>query len=402
MPERGCAARRDLIKLATDLRASAFDDTKEASMLLEQAEKKIFALTENTETSKMYNMQQIVNETIDIISSRYRKKGEFTGIPSGIAQLDSMTNGFQNSELIIIGARPSIGKTAFALSIAVNVALAEKPGKVAIFSLEMPREDLCQRMMCSVAKVNAQSLRSGKLNSNDWGALAQAVDQLSKAPIFIDDSGSVTILDMKAKLRRMKKRSGVDLVIIDYLQLIKGSSTNRGSSERIFEISEISRQLKGLSKELNVPIVALSQLSRNVESRQDKRPLLSDLRESGAIEQDADLVAFLYRDEYYNKQSTELNIAEIIVAKHRNGPIGNLKLKFIKQYGGFYNKDENVSSETYTSSNSGGKQTVSFGPNNGFTISVPNRASSSQSNNGNNGQSETDSGLDLYPGDVPI
>ena len=389
-------AGNEICKLASDKTVAPADK-------VDQAESLVFAVSNNC--SARGQLKPLVGGVGNILAEVHRAmnaEAPMSGLSTGFTEMDALTSGLHPSNLVIIGARPSMGKTAFALSIAVNVALAEKPGKVAIFSLEMPREDLCQRMMCSVAKVNAQSLRSGKLNSNDWGALAQAVDQLSKAPIFIDDSGSVTILDMKAKLRRMKKRSGVDLVIIDYLQLIKGSSTNRGSSERIFEISEISSQLKGLSKELNVPIVALSQLSRNVESRQDKRPLLSDLRESGAIEQDADLVAFLYRDEYYNKQSTELNIAEIIVAKHRNGPIGNLKLKFIKQYGGFYNKDENVSSETYTSSNIGGKQTVSFGPNNGFTISVPNRASSSQSNNGNNGQSETDSGLDLYPGDVPI
>ncbi len=396
------ALSRRLLRAGQTISRLAVDQEIELPERVDQAEEVIFGVGNSRSRGELEPIAEALKNTFDEAYRRFEEGKTVSGVATGFTELDELTNGLHPANLIVIGARPSMGKTAFALSIAVNVALAEKPSKVAIFSLEMPREDLCQRMMCSVAKVNAQSLRSGKLSGNDWGALAQAVDQLSKAPIFIDDSGSVTILDMKAKLRRLKKRNGLDLVIIDYLQLIRGNSTNRGSSERIFEISEISRQLKGLSKELDVPIVALSQLSRNVESRQDKRPLLSDLRESGAIEQDADLVAFLYRDEYYNKQSTELNIAEIIVAKHRNGPIGNLKLKFLKQYGGFYNKDENVSSENYTSSNSGGQQTVSFGPGNGFTISVPNRTSSSQDNNGHNRQNEADSGLDLYPGDVPI
>ncbi|MGM9992608.1 MAG: replicative DNA helicase [Candidatus Bruticola sp.] len=369
------AIARRLLRAGETISRLAVDQEIEVPQRVDQAEEVVFGVDNAHFRGELEPISDSISRTFDEAYERFLAGGSVSGLSSGFTELDELTNGLHPANLIVVGARPSMGKTAFALSIAVNVALADKPGKVAIFSLEMPREDLCMRMMCSIAKVNGQSLRSGKLKQQDWTSMAEAVNKLSKAPIFIDDSGSVTILDMKAKLRRLKKRSGLDLVIIDYLQLIRGSGANRVSSERIFEISEISRQLKGLSKELNVPIIALSQLSRNVESRQDKRPLLSDLRESGAIEQDADLVAFLYRDEYYNKQSTELNIAEVIVAKHRNGPIGTLKLKFMKQFGGFYNINS-LNSADLRAVNAGG-QSVSFGPGGSFTMSLPNKTTNS-------------------------
>ncbi len=334
------AASRRLQQAGTAISNLAVETSLALPERVDKAEEIVFQVGNARNRGDLEHIGKSLTNAFNEIAARSASGKGISGLATGFTDLDELTTGLHNSNLIVIGARPSMGKTAFALSIATNVALAENPGKVAIFSLEMPREDLCMRMMCSMAKVDGQSVRSGRLTPRDWNRLTSAVGQLSEAPIYIDDQGTVTVLEMKGKLRRLKKRAGLNLVIIDYLQLLRSTHGARARSEdRIFEITEISRQLKGLSKELEVPIIALSQLNRGVESRQDKRPGLADLRESGAIEQDADLVAFLYRDEYYNKQSEDIDMAEVIIAKHRNGPIGTIKLRFIKRYGGFYNKE---------------------------------------------------------------
>ena len=260
----------------------------------------------------------------------------YTGIPSGFKEFDDLTSGFQNSELIIIAARPSVGKTAFALNIAQNVGIRQKKS-VAIFSLEMSKEALIQRMMCSEARIDSQKLRKGFLSDEDWAPLTTAAGKLAEANIFIDETPAITDMKLRAKARRIQSRHGLDIIIVDYLQLM--TSTKRRNEGKTQEISEISRSLKALARELNVPVIALSQLSRAVESRSrtDKRPILSDLRESGAIEQDADVVAFLYREELYNPDTENKGIAEVIIQKQRNGPTGTIKLKFFDKYTRFEN-----------------------------------------------------------------
>ena len=272
-------------------------------------------------------------ETVEQLEFRFNNKGSYTGIPSGYYDLDAMLAGFQKSDLIILAARPAMGKTSFALNIAQNVALkANIP--VAIFSLEMSKEQLVQRLLCSEAEVDTQRLKTGNMQTKDWEKLAIAMDAFSQAPIYIDDTAGCTITDLRAKCRRLAMaEKNLGLIVIDYLQLIEGT----GREDRLQQISGISRGLKILAKELNIPIIALSQLSRAVEGRQDKRPQLSDLRDSGSIEQDADIVMFIYRDEYYKnaeseddeaERATNKGEAEIIIAKHRNGPVGTVKLLF--------------------------------------------------------------------------
>ena len=275
-------------------------------------------------------IRDVLVETYEQIEALHENKTGLRGISSGFVDLDRMTSGFQKSDLIIIAARPSMGKTAFALNIAQNVAI--RSGEtVAIFNLEMSAPQLVMRMIAAEGNIDAQAFRTGNLKPEDWEKLTMAMSALSEAPIFIDDSPGVTVYDIRAKLRRLQAEHGLGLVIIDYLQLI---SSVKGDS-RQQEISEISRSLKLMARELNVPVISLSQLSRAVEQRQDKRPMLSDLRESGSIEQDADLVAFLYRDDYYNEESERKNIAEVIIGKQRNGPVGKVELLFLKQYNKF-------------------------------------------------------------------
>ena len=265
----------------------------------------------------------------------HNRVGDITGIATGFAELDKMTAGFQRNDLIIVGARPSVGKTAFALNIAQNVA-TKTDEKVAIFSLEMGAEQLVMRMLCAEGNIDAQRLRTGSLTDEDWGKLTMAMGSLSNAGIFIDDSPGVRVQDIRAKCRRLKQeQGGLGMILIDYLQLVLGSG--RSGENRQQEVSEISRSLKALARELQVPVIALSQLSRGVEQRQDKRPMMSDIRESGSIEQDADIVAFLYRDDYYDKESENKNIIEIIIAKQRNGPTGTVSLAFVKEYNKFVN-----------------------------------------------------------------
>lgn len=264
----------------------------------------------------------------------HNRKGDITGLETGFRELDKMTAGFQRNDLIIVAARPSVGKTAFALNIAQNVAT--KTGEnIAIFSLEMGAEQLVMRMLCAEGNINSQRLRTGTLTDEDWGKLTMAMGSLSNAGIFIDDTPGIRISEIRSKCRRLKQEHGLGMVVIDYLQLIQGSG--RPGENRQQEVSEISRSLKELARELEVPVIALSQLSRGVEQRQDKRPMMSDIRESGSIEQDADIVAFLYRDDYYNKESENKDIIEIIIAKQRNGPVGTVELAFIKEYNKFVN-----------------------------------------------------------------
>ncbi|HZG59115.1 MAG TPA: replicative DNA helicase [Anoxybacillus sp.] len=325
---------RRLIRTATSIAQEGYTREDEVDDLLNEAEKKIMEVSQRKNTGAFQNIKDILVQTYDNIEMLHNRKGEITGIPTGFIELDRMTAGFQRSDLIIVAARPSVGKTAFALNIAQNVATKTNEN-VAIFSLEMSAQQLVMRMLCAEGNINAQNLRTGKLTPEDWGKLTMAMGSLSNAGIYIDDTPGIRVSEIRAKCRRLKQESGLGMVLIDYLQLIQGSGRNRENRQQ--EVSEISRSLKALARELEVPVIALSQLSRSVEQRQDKRPMMSDIRESGSIEQDADIVAFLYRDDYYDKDSENKNIIEIIIAKQRNGPVGTVQLAFIKEYNKFVN-----------------------------------------------------------------
>jgi replicative DNA helicase len=282
------------------------------------------------------SIRDVLMEVFDRVEFLSQHKGGTTGIASGFRDLDKMTSGFQRSDLIIVAARPSVGKTAFALNIAQNAGVRGKE-TIAIFSLEMGASQLVQRMICAEANVDANRMRTGYLEGDDWEKLTMAIGALSEAKIYIDDSPGITVAEIRAKCRRLKKEKGLGMILIDYLQLIAGRS--KGGDNRQQEVSEISRTLKQIARELQVPVIALSQLSRGVEQRQDKRPMMSDLRESGSIEQDADIVAFLYRDDYYNKESEKEGVIEIIIAKQRNGPVGTVELAFLKNFNKFVSLD---------------------------------------------------------------
>jgi replicative DNA helicase len=334
---------RNLIVTMSTMVGRAFDPSADAFELLDEAEGDIFKISESQLRRSATSLNDVLKETLTRLESIHGREGGITGVPSGFQRVDKMTGGWQPSDLIIIAARPSMGKTAFALSTARNAALhPEKPTGVAIFSLEMSAGQLAQRLLTSEAKVDAQAARTGRMSDDDWPRLARAAGKLSAAPIFIDDSPGLTILELRAKSRRLKAEHDIGLIIVDYLQLMHGSGTSKNSN-REQEIAHISRSLKGLAKELNVPVIALSQLSRAVETRGgDHRPQLSDLRESGSIEQDADVVAFIYRAEVYkigvdvNGNSTE-GLAELIIGKQRNGPIGDVSLAWVNKYARFEN-----------------------------------------------------------------
>lgn len=316
--------KRALINAGSEIVTMAYDNfSTEAT--LDSAEKLIFQIAAQKNTSDLTAVKDLVLTSYEQIEYRYNHRDELSGVTTGFYDLDQMTSGLQKSDLIILAARPSMGKTAFALNLAQNVALRGNKA-VAIFSLEMPKSQLVKRMLCSEAEVDTQRISSGHMQPKDWEKLTSAMDSFSDAPIYIDDTGSVSVLDIRAKCRRLAmEEKNLGLIVIDYLQLMEGGS----SDDRNQQISAISRGLKTLARELEVPIIALSQLSRAVESRSDKRPMLSDLRDSGAIEQDADIVMFIYRDEYYNKEETEnRGKAELVIAKHRNGPVGNVELLF--------------------------------------------------------------------------
>jgi len=323
------ALLRQLIGAANDIIALCYDGKLEGEEALDEAERRVFSISNRKIKEDFTNSQDLVRESVKILETLSQRRKTVTGISTGFSEFDRLTSGLQPSDLIIIAARPSMGKTALALNIAQNVALKEEK-TVAFFSLEMSKEQLAFRMLSSLAKVPSHKLRTGLLSKEDWKRVIRAADKLSQSHIYVDDTPAISILEVRAKARRLQSDHGLDLIIIDYLQLMKSTSRTENRQQ---EISEISRSLKALSKELNVPVVALSQLSRAVEARQDKRPQLSDLRESGAIEQDGDLIVFIYRPEVYHPNKPEYQgYAEIIIGKQRNGPTGTFRLTFLKEY----------------------------------------------------------------------
>src|SRR3989339_1061992 len=329
------ATLRKVIDAGTKMVGDAFDEPEDVDQVLDRAESSIFEIALKRSREGFHKLDQILTKVLDKIDHLYGKQEHITGIPTGYTDLDKLTAGFQNSDLIIIAARPSVGKTAFALNMAQNMAIKFKV-PVAIFSLEMSKDQLAQRMLCSEAEIDAIRLKTATLSDTGWKKLTKALGRLSEAPIYIDDTASMTATEIRAKARRLKMEKGLGMIMIDYLQLMSG----RGRVEnRVQEISEISRSLKTLAREIDVPVIALSQLSRAVEQRPDRRPRLSDLRESGEIEQTADLVMFIHREDYYNPQAERGNIAEIIIAKQRNGPVGTIELVFRKELAKFSSKE---------------------------------------------------------------
>lgn len=321
---------RQLIQTSTEIITESYQDRSDVESFLDEAERSIFQISENRVRPSFYPIRDIVKQSFKTLERLYEKKELITGVPSGFKELDQMTAGFQPSDLIIVAGRPSMGKTAFCLNVAQYAAI-EKRTPVAVFSLEMSKEQLVIRLLCSEAHVEGTKLRTGFLSEGDWPRLTIAAGNLSEAPIFIDDTAALSVLELRAKARRLKADQGLGMVIIDYLQLMKGRTRVESRQQ---EISEISRSLKAVAKELNIPVIAVSQLSRRTEERTGMRPQLSDLRESGAIEQDADLILFLYRDEVYNRAEDNPNRgkAEMIIGKQRNGPTGKIELAFLSKF----------------------------------------------------------------------
>ncbi len=323
---------RKTIAVSQEIAASAYQGVTELDEFLDRTEQAIFAIAEEKIKPSYYSMTEMSKEAMKEIEKLYEKKEMVTGIPSGFRDLDSKTAGFQRSDMIVVAARPGMGKTALCLNVALHAALRNKI-PVAIFSLEMSRQQLALRMICSEARVEFQRLRTGYLTQDEINKIVASVGRLSEAPIYTDDSGALSALELRAKARRLKKDRKIGLVIVDYLQLMRGSSTRGNLESRVQEISEISRSLKALAKELDIPVIAISQLNRGVESRTDKRPQMSDLRESGAIEQDSDLILFIYREEMYDRENEEKKgKAEVIIGKQRNGPMGVVELAFLSRY----------------------------------------------------------------------
>ncbi len=332
---------RKLIKSSNEIMGKAYEDSEDVNVIIEKAEKEIFDITQGTQREGFSPISEVLLDSFAKIEEMAANQGGLTGLTTGFIDLDNNLSGLQNSDLILLAARPSMGKTAFGINIATNSALKAK-ANVAIFSLEMSKEQLVQRMIAATAHVDLQKIISGRLTEDEWLQIINSMGPLSQANIFIDDTAGISLMEMKAKCRKLKMEKGLDLILIDYLQLMQmeGYKENRQQ-----EISAISRGLKGLAKEMNCPVIALSQLSRAPELRSDHRPILSDLRESGAIEQDADVVLFLYRDEYYNEDSEKKNIGELIIAKHRNGPTGTIELVWKKEFTKFLNKENFIREE---------------------------------------------------------
>ncbi len=328
---------RQLVRVSTEIAAMGYEANDDVGTLLDNAESRILEISNRKKKADFTPINDVLMESVQSIEKLLNNKGGLTGLPTGFADLDKLTSGLQPSDFVILAARPSMGKTALALNIVQNVALRaqKKVGgearSVAFFSLEMSKEQLVNRMLCAEAGIDSQRLRVGEMHDEDWTHLWDACDVMSKAKIYIDDTAGITAMDMRSRARRLKAEHGLDLIVVDYLQLMQGSGKRSIAHDRQQEVSEISRSLKALARELNVPVLALSQLSRSVESRQVKRPMLSDLRESGSLEQDADIVAFLYREDYYNPE-TENKHTELIIAKHRNGPVDTVNLFFQKQF----------------------------------------------------------------------
>lgn len=329
---------RQLVSVSTQIASMGYEANDDVKNIIDSAESKILEISNRKKTADFTPINEIVLDSFKSIEALMGNKNGLTGLPTGFEDLDNLTSGLHGSDFIILAARPSMGKTAFALNVVQNVAIraAKKvggaPKTVAFFSLEMSKEQLVQRMLCAEANIDSQRLRIGELRDEDWAMLINTADKLSSANIYIDDTAGITAMDMRSRARRLKAEHGLDLIVVDYLQLMQGSGKKNNNGDRQQEVSEISRSLKALARELDVPVIALSQLSRSVEARQVKRPMLSDLRESGSLEQDADIVAFLYREDYYNPETENKNITELIIAKHRNGPVDTVNLFFHKQY----------------------------------------------------------------------
>jgi replicative DNA helicase len=341
---RDRAVLRGLIRAGTEIAESGFrPEGRSTNELIDTAEKTIFEIAERESRSRrgFRPMKELLVSALDRIDQLFQRDNPITGVPTGFHDLDNMTSGLQPSDLVIVAGRPSMGKTAFAINIAQHAATKEKT-HVAIFSMEMPSEQIAMRMLASIGRIDQHKVRTGKLADDDWPRLTHAVGVLSEIELYIDDTPALTPGDLRARCRRLAREHGLGMVVIDYLQLMHVPGTNEN---RATEISEISRSLKALAKELSVPVIALSQLNRSLEQRSDKRPVMSDLRESGAIEQDADLILFIYRDEVYNEDSSDKGVAEIIIGKQRNGPIGMRKLRFFGEYTTF----ENLAYESYGS-----------------------------------------------------
>ena len=329
---------RKLIRISTEIAAKAYDGSEEIKEQLDSAEKTILDISTRQNTNEYTMTEDMLMDVVNHFQMLAENKGNPVGIPTGFTDFDKLTSGLRPSDFIILAARPSMGKTSFALNLVQNVAIRghklrkrEEPYVVAFFSLEMSKEQLMHRMVCAEAQIDSQRVMSGELSNLDWEKVWSTCDTLMKAKIAIDDTPAISVLEMRSKARKIKSEQGLDLIVVDYLQLMQGN-TKRINEGRQQEVSDISRSLKALARELNVPIIALSQLSRSVESRQVKRPMLSDLRESGSLEQDADMVAFLYRDDYYNPETDRPNVTELIIAKHRNGPVDTIPLFFHKQF----------------------------------------------------------------------
>ena len=338
------AALRSLIQTSNELIALGYDETENVDSIMDMAEKKVFDLAQKKNTKGYSSIKDVLVESFTKLEELYNQKGNVTGISTGFIDLDNKTAGLHNSDLIILAARPAMGKSAFAINLATNAAVKSNV-PVVIFNLEMSKEQVGNRILCSEAMVDSNKVRTGQIEDEDWMKLANTLGSLSEAPIYIDDTPGISIMEIRAKCRKLKLEKDIGLIVIDYLQLIQGSGKKNASREQ--EISEISRSLKILAKELDVPVIALSQLSRGAEKREDKRPMLSDLRESGAIEQDADIVIFLYRDDYYNEDSEKKNIAEVIIAKHRGGSTGTVDLAWMGNYTKFANLDRRYSDEDF-------------------------------------------------------
>ncbi|MEY2478947.1 MAG: replicative helicase [Actinomycetota bacterium] len=327
------ALLRRLIGVAGEIAEMGYSVPEDVAQVVDEAESLVFKVAQRRVADTLKPIKELLEESLDRLEALFDRGESITGVPSGYLDLDEQLAGLQPSNLVIVGARPAMGKTAFALGMAANAAM-EAQVPVLFFSLEMSHSEISQRLLCAEARVDATRMRNGRLHESDWPKITHAIGRLAEAPIYIDDNPNVTVMDIRAKARRMKSRDGLGLVVIDYLQLMTGRAK---AENRQVEVSEISRSLKILARELEVPVVALSQLSRNLEMRADKRPVLADLRESGSLEQDADVVMFIYRDEIYDSESSDRGTAEIIVAKHRNGPTGKTQLAFLDHYTRFAN-----------------------------------------------------------------
>jgi replicative DNA helicase len=327
------ALLRRLISVAGDIAEMGYSLPEDVTAALDRAEAMVFEVAERRVTDSLKPLRELLAVSLDHLEALYNRGDAITGVPTGFTDLDERLSGLQPSALVIVGARPSMGKTSLALGLAAHAAI-ERRLPVLFFSLEMSHLELTQRLLCSEARVDSSRMRNGKLHESDWPKVVNAIGKLGEAPLFIDDNANLTVMEIRAKARRLKSREGLGLIVVDYLQLMSGHGP---AENRQVEVSEISRGLKILARELAVPVVALSQLSRNLEARADKRPVLADLRESGSLEQDADVVLFIYRDEVYNKDSADKGAAEIIIAKHRNGPTGMTQLAFLDHFTRFAN-----------------------------------------------------------------